>query len=349
MTENKPNNAVSTKALVAIRCITYNHEAYIRDALEGFIMQKTNFPFVAIVHDDASTDGTADIIREYAAKYPDIIKPIYETENQYSKHDGSLGRIMTAACEATGAKYIAMCEGDGYWTDPLKLQKQVDFLETHPDYGAIYGRVQIFSQINLKFETEWGGPNEKFEQLLSNNTIPTPTVLIRNELYIKYTSFISSIKQTWKMGDYPLWLFIAINSKIKYSANVVAVYRVLSESASHSKSDIQNYSFLISLYDIKLWFAQNNPKIQIEKNLYQKWELIRQELKIRLSLKTKGDIKSELAQLNSLLTNYIGIPPRRFMIFKYIPTFAPCILYLYDYIHKLVLHYDYANHTNTMH
>ncbi len=101
-------------------------------------MQKTNFPFVAIVHDDASTDGTAAIIKEYAEKYPDIIKPIYETENQYSKRDGSLTRIMKEACEATGAKYIAMCEGDDYWTDPLKLQKQVDFLESHPDYGMCY-------------------------------------------------------------------------------------------------------------------------------------------------------------------------------------------------------------------
>ena len=76
--------------MVTIRCITYNHEPYIRQCLEGFVMQKTNFRFEAIVHDDASTDGTAAIIREYAEKYPDIIKPIYETENQYSKHDGSL-------------------------------------------------------------------------------------------------------------------------------------------------------------------------------------------------------------------------------------------------------------------
>lgn len=115
--------------LVSISCFTYNHEPYIRQCLDGFVMQKTNFKFVAIVHDDASTDRTADIIREYEAKYPEIIKPIYETENQYSKKDGSIGRIMNAAIDATGAKYIAMCEGDDYWTDPYKLQKQVDILE----------------------------------------------------------------------------------------------------------------------------------------------------------------------------------------------------------------------------
>ena len=80
--------------LVTIRCATYNHEPYIRQCLDGFVIQKTDFSFEVIVHDDASTDGTAKIIREYAEKYPDIIKPIFETENQYSKRDGSVGRIM---------------------------------------------------------------------------------------------------------------------------------------------------------------------------------------------------------------------------------------------------------------
>lgn len=126
--------------LVAIKCAVYNHELYLRDCLEGFVMQQTNFPFVAIVHDDASTDGSAAIIREFEEKYPDIIKPIYEAENQYSKHDGSLERIMNAAIDATGAKYIAMCEGDDYWTDPNKLQKQVDYMESHPECSVTFHR-----------------------------------------------------------------------------------------------------------------------------------------------------------------------------------------------------------------
>ena len=133
----------TTPPLVSIRCITYNHGKYIRDALEGFIMQKTNFKFEAIVHDDASTDNTAIIIQEYAKKYPDIIKPIFETENQYSKHDGSLTRIMYAACKG---KYIAYCEGDDFWTDPYKLQKQVDFLENHPDYVMCSHRYHSYNE-----------------------------------------------------------------------------------------------------------------------------------------------------------------------------------------------------------
>lgn len=141
--------------LVAIKCLVYNHEPYLRDCLEGFVMQQTNFPFVAIVHDDASTDGSAAIIRKYEEKYPDIIKPIYEAENQYSKRDGSLGRIMNAAVDATGAKYVAMCEGDDYWTDPLKLQKQVDFMEANPEYSITSHRYTIYNHEERVFTQDY--------------------------------------------------------------------------------------------------------------------------------------------------------------------------------------------------
>lgn len=125
--------------LVSVRCITYNHEPYIAQALDGFLMQKTNFPFEVIVHDDASTDRTADIVREYEKKHPKIIRTIYQTENQYSKRDGSIGRIMNAACRG---RYIAICEGDDYWIDGNKLQMQVDFLEANPEYSAYYSNVE---------------------------------------------------------------------------------------------------------------------------------------------------------------------------------------------------------------
>lgn len=136
MEDNRP-------VMVTIRCTAYNHESFIRQCLDGFIMQQTNFRFEAIVHDDASTDGTADIIREYAANYPEFIKPIYQTENQYSKHDGTIGRILN---QHTRGKYVAICEGDDYWTDPLKLQKQVDFLESHPDYVVCVHRYKMYHQ-----------------------------------------------------------------------------------------------------------------------------------------------------------------------------------------------------------
>lgn len=114
---------------VSIICTAYNQEDYIRDAIESFLMQKTRFPFEVIIHDDASTDRTADIIREYEKKYPNLIKPIYQTENQYSQ-----GKSVVDFCRRKSkGKYIAICEGDDYWTDPYKLQKQYDAMEQHPE------------------------------------------------------------------------------------------------------------------------------------------------------------------------------------------------------------------------
>ncbi len=119
--------------LVVVRCIVYNHEPYLRDCLEGILMQKTNFAFVVVVHDDASTDNSVSIIQEYAKEYPQKIIPVIEKENLYKKHKKELVDVLDKSCENTGAKYVAICEGDDYWIDPLKLQKEVDYMEGHPD------------------------------------------------------------------------------------------------------------------------------------------------------------------------------------------------------------------------
>lgn len=113
--------------LVSICSITYNHALYIRQCLEGFLMQKTNFAFEVIINDDCSTDGTTEILKEYAEKYPHIIKPIFQQENQYQK--GVRGMFQNIVLPRAHGKFIAICEGDDYWTDPLKLQKQVDFFQ----------------------------------------------------------------------------------------------------------------------------------------------------------------------------------------------------------------------------
>lgn len=133
---------------VSIICNAYNHEKYIKDALEGFVMQRTTFPIEVLVHDDASTDNTANIIREYEKKYPDIIKPIYQTENQYSKDNGAVGKIQRSRARG---KYIASCEGDDYWTDPYKLQKQFDAMEKHPQYTMCAHAASIVEANTKKF------------------------------------------------------------------------------------------------------------------------------------------------------------------------------------------------------
>lgn len=122
------------KPVVSICCITYNHELYIEDALKGFLTQETDFPFEILIHDDASTDRTADIIRQYEAKYPRLIKPIYQTENQYSQ--GVKVSFKFNFPRASG-EYIAMCEGDDYWVDKFKLQKQHRILEKYKELDLV--------------------------------------------------------------------------------------------------------------------------------------------------------------------------------------------------------------------
>ena len=119
------------KPLVSVISITYNQEPYIRECLDGFLKQKTDFPWEVIIHDDASTDHTADIIREYYEKRPDVFHVIIERNNQYSTGKD----FMLSLFEQASGKYIAFCEGDDYWNDPLKLQKQFDFLENNRDYS----------------------------------------------------------------------------------------------------------------------------------------------------------------------------------------------------------------------
>lgn len=140
------DNVAEQLPLVSICSITYNHAPYIRQCLDGFLMQETNFKYEIIIHDDASTDGTTEIIKEYAEKYPDLITPIFQSENQYSK--GLRGFYAKFVFPRAKGKYIALCEGDDYWTDPLKLQKQVDFLEANPEYVMCSTCYTVYNQSN---------------------------------------------------------------------------------------------------------------------------------------------------------------------------------------------------------
>ena len=143
---------------VSINCVTYNHEKYVAQALDGMLMQITTFPFEILIHDDASTDGTADIIRSYASKYPDIVKPIFQTENQYSKGVNISGVYNFPRAKG---KYIALCEGDDYWTDVYKLQKQVEFLDKHPDFIAAAHNISIVNEEGTVLEKR---TKERFRQ-----------------------------------------------------------------------------------------------------------------------------------------------------------------------------------------
>lgn len=229
------------KTLVAIKCTVYNHEPYLRDCLDGFVMQQTNFPFVAIVHDDASTDNSAAIIREYEEKYPDIIKPIYEAENQYSKRDGSVGRIMNAAIDATGAKYIAECEGDDYWTDPLKLQKQVDILEKDESLMMCCTNCSVVDKHSVELHAVRGGVvKDDIEGRYNlrdffrdNHQYPTLSVVYRcthtQEVRQKYAHTINAF-----LGDWTLWICLLIYGDMYFLNEVTCAYRINPTSLTHT-------------------------------------------------------------------------------------------------------------------
>lgn len=209
--------------MVSICCTTYNHRAYIRDCLEGFVNQKTNFKFEVLVHDDASTDGTQEIIKEYERKYPDIIKPIYQTENQFSK--GVLISRIFQYPRIQG-KYYAMCEGDDYWCDENKLQKQVDFLEKHPDYSACVHNVKMYNCTTNKVRLI--NPNDydydiSLKDIVINygSCFHTSSVVAKKEFYLCPKEFKFS-----SIGDYPRAIYLAVNGKIHYFKDVMSVYRV---------------------------------------------------------------------------------------------------------------------------
>lgn len=238
--------------LVTVKCMVYNQEPYLRECLEGFVLQQTNFPFEVIIHDDASTDGSRGIIEEYVSKYPKIFRPIYETENQYNKV-GFVGIIKMMNKYIRG-KYVAICEGDDYWIDSCKLQKQVDYLESHPHCGLVYTQAYQLEQVSHKYYTGWSKQSCFKDILTSDNPICTPTTLFRYDLYKQYLGDVE-FDVSWKMADLPLWLYLACKSDVKFLSDITTVYRSLPQSASHSDNIEKIISFLDSDLQIRRYIA----------------------------------------------------------------------------------------------
>ena len=209
---------------VSIICNVYNHGKYVRDALEGFISQKTNFTFEVLVHDDASTDDSAAIIREYEQKYPDLIKPIYQTVNQYSQ------KVLidrTFQLPRIKGKYVATCEGDDYWTDPMKLQKQYDFMEAHPEYALCTSSADWLDMRSGKIlnlcKTEQDRDVSMEEIILETKGRPFQYATFFTRTEIRCTM----PKWTWAfgVGDTPLALHAATCGKVRMLSDCMAVYR----------------------------------------------------------------------------------------------------------------------------
>ena len=213
----------TSEMMVSVYCLAYNHEKYIRSALDGFVSQKTDFLYEVFVHDDASTDGTAAIIREYAEKYPHIIKPILQTENQYSQ---GVKIFNTHILPRISGKYLAICEGDDFWCDPYKLQIQVDFLEANPEYAACVHNTRKLDLSNGKESLLFG--NEAYDVTLAHTirygsaAYQTSSLLYRSQYAYNRPAFMFAVKS---LGDYPMAIHLSLMGKMRYMPEAMSTYR----------------------------------------------------------------------------------------------------------------------------
>lgn len=224
---------------VSICCITYNHAPYIRSALDGFLMQRTGFTYEILIHDDASTDGTAGIIREYAGRYPRLIKPILRQENQYSK---GISNISIFNFSRAGGRYIAMCEGDDYWIDPEKLQKQVDYLSAHPDCSLCFHSSRIISVDGSRPE----GLMRPYKRSMRvrpedivDKTSGYPTASLVFPAWI--VKNLPDYYLNCPVGDIPMQLMMAAEGYAYYMDEPMCVYRVGVSSSWTSLMKQGNY------------------------------------------------------------------------------------------------------------
>lgn len=251
--------------MVTVCIIGYNQERTIRQTLESVIMQKTTFPFEILVHDDASTDGTAEIIKEYEEKYPEIIKPIYQTENQYS--------IDTKIClrfqyPVARGKYLAYCEGDDYWTDPYKLQKQFDVMEKNPDCSFCTHKVGVDSKMKkvpVKFPpipmTEGIISSEKYiEEELGHGKwmFQTSCYFVRTKYMKEWLKTLPKFVEVSKAGDIAQVLYLLTKGNVYYIPEEMSHYRweslgsvggAMSKSVNYRIEQMGSYIAMLESYD----------------------------------------------------------------------------------------------------
>lgn len=228
--------------LLSIVCPTYNHERFVAQTLDSFLAQQTNFPFEIVINDDCSTDGTAAIVSEYAKRYPNIIRALLQSENQYQQGNHPCPGLF----RLSRGKYIAFCEGDDYWTDPFKLQKQVDFLEAHLDYVLTYHDAMAFSDQGLQgIQLQGKGQSDATGlELMKGRPISTLTTCFRNVLHDMPRELRGA-----PLNDLVWWCLLGAHGKGKYLGDIApAAYRVHSGGVFSMRSDKKKLQMTLNTY-----------------------------------------------------------------------------------------------------
>ena len=213
--------------MLSIYCLCYNHSKYIRDTLEGFLSQRTNYKYEVIIHDDASTDSSQQIIQEYAEKYPHIIKPIFQSENQYSKKNIDI--YFDFIEPKIAGKYVAICEGDDYWCDPLKIETQLVYLESHPECSLCVGNTRSIKESGENTRHLFN-KSKKEQDYDANDVIACGGGgLFHTSTFMYPRNLRNEMPESFSMtgiGDYPLAMYLATRGTVHFFPSVMSKYLI---------------------------------------------------------------------------------------------------------------------------
>ena len=256
---------------VSVAMITYNHEPFIAQAIESVLMQQTDFAFELVIGEDCSTDATRNLVRSYAAKYPNKINALLHSKNLGPAHSPGKNNFVSVLKSCRG-KYIALLEGDDYWTDPHKLQKQVNFLDRESDFAVCFHNAKIIYENNAQEPQNYCPATHKkefsLEDLLGENFIPTCSVVYRNGLIEKFPEWFYKTV----MADWPLHILNAQMGRIGYIENTMGVYRIHSGGIWSGENEMQKFRHTLALYKV----FQTHLSIQyqpiIRKQIIRLWD-----------------------------------------------------------------------------
>ncbi len=272
------------KPLVSICCITYNHNNYIHDAIQSFLNQRADFPTEIIIHDDASKDGTSEIVLQYANEHPRVIISILQKENQYSI---GINPFYEYILPITKGKYIAVCEGDDYWTDPLKLQKQVDFLEANPDYTLCFHDALILWE-NKQHPPKYFCANDQKDtstilDIIDKWFIPSASMVIRRDAVLPLPDWFIEVYN----GDWALQMLAASKGKVYYMDKVMSVYRKTQGALSGSVGS--DTEFVNTKKILLLNYLNEHTNFKFAPQVIEKIRLLKKDI-VRYKLRKKNKI-----------------------------------------------------------